>query len=180
MKSYTISRLAKLFGLSRSSLLYYDRVGLLPPSGRTSTGYRIYTERDANRLERICSLRQTSLSIEDIKSILSSEDEPYTDLLQNRLNEIGQEIQALKAKQALLSTMLKGMVLQEGKPMVNKEMWVEMLRAAGMDEGAMDKWHAEFEHRAPDAHHRFLLSLGISEKETRMIREWSRKVRSGG
>jgi MerR family transcriptional regulator, thiopeptide resistance regulator len=180
MKSYTITKIANLFGLSRSTLLYYDRVGLLPPSGRTSTGYRIYTEGDAKRLERICSLRQTSLSIEDIKSILCSEDEPYTDLLQKRLNEIGQEILTLKAKQGLLSTMLKGMALEGGQPKVDKEMWVEMLRAAGMDEGAMDRWHAEFEHRAPEAHQQFLLSLGISEREARLIRQWSRKVKSGG
>jgi hypothetical protein len=58
-------------------------------------------------------------------------------------------------------------------------MWIEMLRAAGMDERDMDRWHAEFEHRAPEAHHKFLLSLGINEKEALLIRQWSRKMKPG-
>lgn len=180
MKTYTISRTARLFGLSRSTLLYYDRVGLLTPSRRTASGYRLYTEADLERLERIRGLRRTSLSIEDIRTILRSEDHPCTDLLEKRLKGIGEEILALEAKQKLLSTMLKGVASEAGPTEVDKEMWVEMLRAAGMDEQSMDRWHAEFEHRAPEAHHKFLLSLGIPEKEAGMIRQWSRKVRIDG
>ena len=180
MKTYTISKLARLFGLSRSTLLYYDRIGLLPPSGRTPSGYRIYTESDLKRLERIYRLRQTSLSLEDVRTVLSSEEESNAVLVEKRLKEIGEEILDLKAKQGLLSSMLKGIVLDGGRPEVNKEMWIEMLRAAGMDEEAMDRWHAEFEQRAPEAHHKFLLSLGIQEKEARLIRQWSKKKKPGG
>lgn len=36
----------------------------------------------------------------------------------------------------------------------------------------MKKLHMEFERQEPAAHHSFLLSLGISEKEARLIREW--------
>ena len=124
MKTYTISKLAGLFGLSRSTLLYYDRIGLLAPSGRTPAGYRIYTEGDAKRLERICSLRQTSLSLEDVRTVLSSEDEPSAVLIEKRLNEIGDEILELKVKQGLLSSMLKGMASEGGPLEVNKEMWI--------------------------------------------------------
>jgi hypothetical protein len=42
-----------------------------------------------------------------------------------------------------------------------------------MDDDAMLRWHAEFEQRAPEAHHAFLLSLGIEEQEVTLIREWS-------
>ena len=179
MKTYTISKFAQLFGLSRSTLLYYDRIRLLVPSGRTQAGYRVYTEEDMKRLERIRNLRQTSLSIEDIRTILSSEEAPEAVLLDRRLKEIGDEILDLKAKQGLLSRMLKGVASPEDQPEVNKEMWIEMLRAAGMDEQDMDRWHAEFEHRAPEAHHKFLLSLGINEKEALLIRQWSRKMKPG-
>lgn len=50
-----------------------------------------------------------------------------------------------------------------------------MLKAAGMNEEAMIKWHTEFEARAPKAHHEFLLSLGIPEQEAHVIREQSRE-----
>ncbi|MCE5333344.1 MAG: MerR family transcriptional regulator [Desulfobacteraceae bacterium] len=180
MSSFTISKLARLFGLSRSTLLYYDRIGLLSPPGRTSTGYRIYSEEDAQRLDRICTLRRTSLSIDDIKTILRSEDRPCVHLFEKRLKEIEEEILSLKAKQGLLCAMLKGMAEQREKQDVDRDMWVEMLRAAGMDEQGMDRWHAEFEHRAPEAHHEFLLSLGIPEDEALAIRQWARKLNPAG
>ncbi|MFZ2447850.1 MAG: MerR family transcriptional regulator [Syntrophobacteraceae bacterium] len=180
MKTYTISIIARSFGLSRGTLLYYDRIGLLPSSGRTSSGYRVYTEGDVERLERICNLRGTGLSLDDIGKIIRSMDGPCTALLERRLKEIGEEILDLKAKQGLLSIMLKGMASEGDRPKVDKEMWVEMLRAAGMDEKAMERWHAEFEQRAPEAHHEFLLSLGIPEDEAGMIRKWSRETMPGG
>jgi MerR family transcriptional regulator, thiopeptide resistance regulator len=58
---------------------------------------------------------------------------------------------------------------------VDRDLWVEMLRAAGMDDRAMARWHAEFEERAPEAHREFLLSLGIPEGEALEIRNWSRR-----
>ena len=45
----TITRLAKQFKLSRSTLLYYDRIGLLRPSGRSPSNYRLYTGSDRQR-----------------------------------------------------------------------------------------------------------------------------------
>lgn len=59
---------------------------------------------------------------------------------------------------------------------MNKEMFIAMLRVAGMDDAAMKKLHVEFERREPAAHHAFLLSLGISEKEAQQIRTWSASV----
>ncbi len=139
----------------------------------------MYTNEDVKRLERICLFRQTSLSIGDIGIILHSEDKPCAEILEKRLREVGQEILDLKAKQGLLSTLLKGVAVED-QPEVDKETWIEMLRAAGMDDQAMERWHSEFEHRAPEAHHKFLLSLRISENEAQRIRQWSRKMKPVG
>lgn len=179
MQTYTISKTARLFGLSRSALLYYDRVGLLSPRHRTPAGYRMYTEEDVERLERISILRRAGLSIEAIGTILDSGDKPYTGLLQKRMKEIGEEMLALGARQRLLSEMLKGAAVEEEPPRVNKEMWIEMLRASGMGNQGMERWHTEFERRAPEAHHAFLLSLGISEEEVRSIRRWADTTAAG-
>jgi MerR family transcriptional regulator, thiopeptide resistance regulator len=91
------------------------------------------------------------------------------------LQEISNEILALQTKQNLLSSMLKNLAADGCPPTVDKAMWIEMLRAAGMDDQAMERWHNEFEQRAPQAHHEFLLSLGIAEEEVQQIRSWSRK-----
>ena len=172
-KNCTISNLGRLFGLSRSTLLYYDRIGLLTPSGRTLAGYRCYSEADRLRLERICGFRRAGLALEEIRTILAS-GKPSAAVLERRFHEIGEEIRILRVKQGLLSRMLTGIASAKGPPAVDRDLWVEMLRAAGMDDRAMARWHAEFEQRAPEAHREFLLSLGIPEAEAQEIRNWSR------
>lgn len=170
---YRITQLAEQFGLSRSTLLYYDRIGLLSPSGRSEAGYRQYSPADRARLESICSLRRAGMDIDGIRAILATAGDDSTTVLRRRLDEIGAEIEALRTKQHLLAGMLK--VQGAGGPgaTVNKEMFVAMLRAAGMDDAAMKKLHVEFERQEPAAHHAFLRSLGISEKEALLIRQWS-------
>jgi len=172
-KNYTISKLGRLFGLSRSALLYYDRIGLLIPSGRTQDGYRCYSEADCLRLERICGFRRAGLALDEIRAILAS-GKTSAAVLERRFHEIGKEIRILKVQQGLLSRMLTGIASAKCPSAVDRDLWVEMLRAAGMDDPAMARWHAEFEQRAPEAHREFLLSLGIPEGEALEIRNWSR------
>jgi len=170
---YRITQLARQFGLSRSTLLYYDRIGLLSPSGRSESGYRLYSTADRDRLAAIATFRQAGLTIEDIRRITAASGDAGKSVLQRRLCDLGEEIKALQAQQHLLAAMLK---VQAGVTLpvaVDKQTWVEMLRAAGMDDGAMEQWHAEFERRAPQAHHAFLLSLGIAEQEALLIRNRS-------
>lgn len=175
MKTYSISQLSGLFGLSRSALLYYDRIGLLIPSDRSEAGYRLYTQKDHDRLNQICTFRNTGLALADIKKLLDSDNAPSVKILENRLWEIGQQIVDLKRQQQVLICLLKEMTSDVYGPAIDKQMWVKMLQAAGMDEPAMMKWHAEFESRSPEAHHDFLLSLGISEIEAKDIRYRSRR-----
>ncbi len=48
---YRITQLAQRQGLSRSTLLHYDRIGLLHASDRSPSGYRIYTELEFEKRE---------------------------------------------------------------------------------------------------------------------------------
>lgn len=169
---YRIGELAALSGLSRSTLLYYDRIGLLMPSGRTESNYRCYSAADRERLETICSLRQAGIDLTGIRAILTATAEESS-VLQRRLGEIGREMQALHTQQRIVAEML---AIQSGvlPPVaVDKHAWIDMLRVAGMDERAMEQWHTEFERRAPQAHHTFLVSLGIDEEEISLIRRRS-------
>ena len=176
MKTYSISQLARSFGLSRSTLLYYDRIGLLRAPQRTAAGYRRYTEHEYSRLERICMFRSTGMPLADVRKLLSGESAPGVRILEKRLRELESRILCLRKQQHLITAMLKNMTDEVYGPVVDKKMWVKMMETAGMDESAMAIWHAEFECRAPEAHYEFLLSLGIPADEARQIREWSREV----
>ena len=180
MKTYSISKLARAVGLSRSTLLYYDRLGLLPPSGRTGSGYRCYSDKDQRRLERICYFREAGLTLKEIRSVLSSGGKPGAKLLEKRMRETAGSLLGLRNQQRLLAGMLSRIASGKPPPAVDKQLWVEMLRAAGMDENAMNRWHTEFERRAPEGHNEFLISLGIPQEEVARIRRWSRGEGTGG
>lgn len=173
MKRFNISRLASLAGLSRSTLLYYDRIGLLPPSGRTGAGYRYYTEKDLKRLKRVCHFRGAGLSLDEIRQILKSGGKPGAKLLERRLDQMTDSMLDLRAKQRILAGMLRQVTRKNSGGPVDKQMWVEMLQAAGMDDEAMSRWHSEFERRSPEGHEEFLVSLGIPRQEIMAIRRWA-------
>lgn len=174
MKTYSISQIARACSLSRSTLLFYDRQGLLRPSGRTAAGYRVYSDKDLNRLTRIGQLREAGLSLKEIRSVLAAGGTPGTKLLEQRMRKTAEDIVSLKNQQRLLAGMLRKVASGRRPRCVDKQMWIEMLKAAGMDASAMDRWHEEFERRSPEGHQEFLLSLGISPSEAARIRSLSR------
>ena len=55
-----------------------------------------------------------------------------------------------------------------------KDDWVELFQEIGLDDGQMNRWHAAFERRHPEAHEGFLRWLGIPAAETESIRKASR------
>lgn len=174
MKTYSISQLARAAGLSRSTLLYYDRIGLLHPAGRTASAYRYYTGRDLARLKKIGHFRQAGLSLKEIRAVLAAGGKPRARLLEKRMRETAENIVGLKNQQRLLAGLWRRVASGQRPACVDKAMWIEMLRAAGMDQEAMHRWHAEFERRAPEGHREFLLSLGIAPTEAARIRRLSR------
>lgn len=174
MKTFSISQIARACGLSRSTLLFYDRLGLLRSSGRTGAGYRVYKDQDLKRLMRIRQLREAGLSLREIRCVLANGGTPGTRLLEERMRKTGEDIVALKNQQRLLAGMLRKVASGKRPRCVDKQMWIEMLKAAGMDQNAMNRWHAEFERRSPDGHQEFLLSLGIPPNEAARIRSFSR------
>ena len=65
-----VGELASQTGVSVRTLHYYDEIGLLSPSRRTETSYRLYGEEDVIRLQQIVSLRQIGFSLTQIRQCL--------------------------------------------------------------------------------------------------------------
>lgn len=169
---YTIGRLARRFHLSRSALLYYDSIGLLRPSGRTEGDYRVYSEKDAKRLEQICTYRQAGLRLEDIKQVLDSPENSLVSVLERRLDELNEDVRRLREQQHFIIGLLKNNSLLERITVMNKQTWVSLLKASGFTEEEMIRWHVEFERLSPEKHERFLRFLCIPEDEIQAIKSW--------
>ncbi len=57
------------------------------------------------------------------------------------------------------------------RAMMDKEKWMELFQAVGMDDDGMGRWHQEFEIRYPDGHQAFLRWLQLPEHEISQIRQ---------
>lgn len=169
----SISQLARRFGLSRSTLLYYDRIKLLRARDRTAAGFRCYSAQEERRLQRICELRKAGLSLRDIRVMLGDAPGERGRVVARRLAEIASQIVSLRRQQRSLATLHRHVSKKPLPPLLDKSAWVEMLRQAGMDERSMRRWHMEFEQRAPEEHEQFLGSLGIPPDEIILIRSQS-------
>jgi DNA-binding transcriptional MerR regulator len=171
----TISRLARRFGLSRSTLLYYDSIGLLSPSARSESNYRLYSPKDLERMELIDVYRKAGLPLADIARLLASGQSELAGVLEARLRTLSAEIQGLRRQQQLVVQLLQRRAARRGSRWLDKDGWVAILRATGMGEEDMRRWHVEFERLSPEAHQDFLESLGLEAAEIARIRRWSRK-----
>jgi DNA-binding transcriptional MerR regulator len=171
----TISQLAKKFGLSRATLLYYEREGLLEPAARADNGYRYFGEKEVERLRRIVGYRSYGVPVIDIRDLLDRESNATIErVLRKRFEKLEDEIRLLREQQRALVVILEHSDLDR-QPVMTKKRWTAIMRAAGMGDEDMRNWHREFESREPDAHQEFLESLNIESDEVSRIREWSRQ-----
>ncbi|WP_391205063.1 MerR family transcriptional regulator [Psychrobacillus sp. L4] len=70
---YTIQKLGQLAGISTRTLRYYDEIGLLKPARINSSGYRIYSSAEVDRLQQILFYRELGVNLDSIKEIMTSE-----------------------------------------------------------------------------------------------------------
>ena len=116
---YTVQKLAGLAGISTRTLRYYDEIGLLKPGRVNSSGYRIYSQAEVDRLQQILFYRELGISLDSIKEMVTA---PSFDGAK-ALKEHGEQLLA-KRKQLdlLIANVEKTIALTEGRmTMTDKE-----------------------------------------------------------
>jgi DNA-binding transcriptional MerR regulator len=68
-----ISDLASATGLSRYTLNFYLKLGLIEESGRTESNYRFFDQTVVDRLHRIIGLRNKGIPLQQVKALLEGE-----------------------------------------------------------------------------------------------------------
>jgi DNA-binding transcriptional MerR regulator len=63
----TIAEVAERTGLTRHTLRYYERDGLMLGVGRDNSGHRRYSEDDLGWLELITKLRETGMPVREVR-----------------------------------------------------------------------------------------------------------------
>lgn len=176
----TAGRLARQFHLSRTTLLYYDSIGLLRPDGRGDNLYRRYSEASVARLAQICRLRDAGLKLKEIKRVLDAPPNALTRALEQRLEELNGELAGLRNQQRFILGLLKSDRARGRIRVMSKSLWVSLLESAGFSEEDRFRWHVQFERASPERHQEFLEFLCIPDAEIADIRERARRAEANG
>ncbi|MEX0790718.1 MAG: MerR family transcriptional regulator, partial [Actinomycetota bacterium] len=67
---HQIGEAAESVGLSLRTIRHYEEIGLVPPSGRTSGGFRLYTEEDIERLRLVKHMKPLDFSLEEMRDLV--------------------------------------------------------------------------------------------------------------
>jgi DNA-binding transcriptional MerR regulator len=91
---FKVGELSKRTGVSVRTLHHYDTIGILSPSGRSTSGHRLYCREDVLRLQQIVSLRQIGLSLDEIREALSRPDSNAKRILAMHIARLKERIAA--------------------------------------------------------------------------------------
>jgi DNA-binding transcriptional MerR regulator len=111
----TVSRAAADAGVSPDTLRYYERVGLLAPSERSATGYRMYDGSTTDRVRLIKGAQGLGLRLASIRDLLAMLDRGVCpcgqtrELAVQRVAEIDAEILRLTALRTDLLALAAGL-----------------------------------------------------------------------
>ena len=68
----TVKEVSSLVGISIRTLHHYDEIGLLKPEIVTGAGYRVYSDKDLEKLQQILFFKELGFPLKKIKEIMES------------------------------------------------------------------------------------------------------------
>ena len=109
---YSIHELSKIAKVSTRTLRYYHEINLLYPKRTNSSGYRIYGEKEVDKLQQILFYKSLGFKLEDIKNIINSPSFDIMTALNNHKKEL---IKRRKEIDLLIENVEKTISYKKGK-----------------------------------------------------------------
>lgn len=125
----SIGQVARAAGVAATALRYYEREGVLLPTLRSGTGYRLYDQRAVEQLEFIRAAQAVGFTLDDIRVLLDVDTEhkrtckkDVQALIEKRLGEVEQKMKDLRRVQAALGEALQKCRQSDGECPVLKRL----------------------------------------------------------
>lgn len=77
----TVKEISDITGISVRTLHYYDEIGLLKPSAKSTSGYRLYDDKALETLTQILFFREFDIPLKNIKAIIENPSFDKTQIL---------------------------------------------------------------------------------------------------
>ena len=126
---FTVNEVSKIAGISIRTLQYYDKIGLLPPSSFTDSGYRLYNEDSLERLQTVLLFRELEFPLKEIKKIIENPDF-------DKEKALSEQIKLLKIRREQLDSLIS-----LAEKLINKE--EKNLDFSAFDKTKLKEYEAE-------------------------------------
>jgi DNA-binding transcriptional MerR regulator len=122
--AWTVGGAASIAKVSVRTLHHYDEIGLLVPSARSESGYRLYSEGDLERLHQILLFRELGFALPDIRRIMLDPDFDRAEALRAQRSLL---VEKARRSQAMLDAIDVALGAAEGGTPMTTEEHADML-----------------------------------------------------
>ena len=119
--TYTVGEVARATGVTVRTLHHYDEIGVLNPSNRSASGYRIYGEGDLERLQEILFFRQLGFGLDEIRLSLGDPSLDRREVLLRQRSLMADQVGKLRRMVDAIDAALDA--IDEGTDMDKKDMF---------------------------------------------------------
>lgn len=170
--SYKIKEVADMVGISIRTLHHYDNISLVRPEAITESGYRLYSDKDLERLQQVLFFKELDFNLHEIKEILNNPNFDRKHALLAQKDLLYKKMYRLKA---IVSTLDKTLASIEGGIEMSKN---DMFKA--FDIADIEKSQKEY---AEEARNKYGNSEAYKESEKKASRytkdDWARIITRG-
>ena len=118
---YKVGEVARLAHVSVRTLHHYHEIGLLVPSGRSESGYRLYAPQDLERLQQVLFYKELGFGLEEIRALVAGPALDRREALTGQRDLLAQRARRLEAMLRLIDKTLAA--LEGGIQMRQDEMF---------------------------------------------------------
>ncbi|MFI9403334.1 MerR family transcriptional regulator [Nocardia sp. NPDC052316] len=136
---WKVGELATEAGLTVRTLHHYDRIGLVCPAERTSSGHRLYTVGDVERLYQVLALRQLGLGLDQIADLLAG-TVAMTQVLSAHRDFLAAQLAAIQELHALVAALA---ATAQSRPDASADHFLELIRRTVMVDDTFKEYFTE-------------------------------------
>ena len=126
--NYKIKETADIAGISIRTLHHYDQFGLVKPESSSPSGYRLYSDRDIEKLQQVLFFKELGFSLKETKEIINDKSFDKNKALKNHKELL---LKKKKRLEEIIYSIDKTIEYIEGDKEIGK---IEMFKAFNMDE----------------------------------------------
>ena len=157
----TVKEISKITGISIRTLRYYDEIGLLKPARVTEAGYRLYDDKELEKLQEILFYKELEIPLADIKKVMENPEYDkqkalavQKSLLERKRNRLNGIIELIDDVMKGVNTMSFGAFTEEDvKKMIDHSLELqsqESLNAIIEQFGSLENYRASMEENLKD------------------------------